>query len=516
MPGILWKPLDPHPYDVTGYHLLVPREWYEARRIIPLEHNVYSFFEFNVEIQFLLLMHAMGGPWAAMYACQFLCVGYAVLMVLAVAGASKANKDEHPTSNIQHPTSNAGRAFVGCWMLDVGCSMFAFPSILGAALAASVPWVIMLAGVAYVESALMLYTALAIAWAMCAIRRPDQLIRALVLSGILAGFACGVKITAVPMLLLAVPVGTFIALIFRRPVELPAKRLMIGCAALVLAGSMTVSPWLIRNFVWAGNPLFPVGMKALGRDHFDAVQVKRFHDAHSPTANLEPFTAKVGVLWRDVIYHWQFGYLILPAGLIACFLRWRDPRSRLIFICGLFVLIVWIGFTHLLPRFLVMLIPIAAIAIARIHWGRAWPAGVVLLLVAASLAWSKVIPELTRQPAVIGVENLTDILPPELQTARDSQMQIGLVGDAQAFLYQIPLSRMHYRAVFNLHTGTDDPVQAWLGPEPIGNPNWLLMINPNEIDRLHATYFGVPALPPDWASREPNDFFIRGDQLRKR
>ena len=92
-------------------------------------------------------------------------------------------------------------------------------------------------------------------------------------------------------------------------------------------------------------------------------------------------------------------------------------------------------------------------------------------------------------------------------------MQIGLVGDAQAFLYPVPLSRMHYRAVFNLHTGTDDPVRAWVGDEPIGNPHWLLVINPAEINRLHATYYGVPALPADWASHGPDALFLRGDRL---
>jgi hypothetical protein len=32
---------------------------------------------------------------------------------------------EHPTPNIQHPTSNTAAIgeLIGCWMLDVGCSM---------------------------------------------------------------------------------------------------------------------------------------------------------------------------------------------------------------------------------------------------------------------------------------------------------------------------------------------------------------------------------------------------------
>jgi hypothetical protein len=35
---------------------------------------------------------------------------------------------KHPTTNIQHRTPNVRRAaalgFTGCWMFDVGCSMF--------------------------------------------------------------------------------------------------------------------------------------------------------------------------------------------------------------------------------------------------------------------------------------------------------------------------------------------------------------------------------------------------------
>ncbi len=486
LPGILWKPLDPHPYDVTGYHLLVPREWFEMGRIVPLEHNVYSFFEFNVEIQFLLLMHAMGGPFSAMYACQFLCAGYATLMVVAVMG-SVGNQKSH-----NH-----------------------FARVLAAALVGAVPWVIMLAGVAYVESALMFYTALAVAWALYAIGHPQQWTVALLLSGTFAGLACGVKITAVPMLLLALPVGLFCVLMIRKPSTLSVKRLIVGCAGVIVAGSVAVSPWLMRNWAWAGNPLFPVGMHALGRDHFDDVQVKRFHDAHSPTAAQKSMGVKMQILYRDVLTHWQFGYVILPMGLVACLLGRRDRQTWLVLICGLFVLVVWIGFTHLLPRFLVMLVPISGIAIARIHWHRAWPLAVILLMAAGGLAWSVVIQQLQGQPPIMGQEDTTFMLhdSPQLVAARDRKMQIGLVGDAEAFLYPIPLKRLHYRAVFNLKTGTNDPVKAWVGSEPIGNPNWLLVINPSEVQRLHNTYFGVPGLPREWAGRGDDVFFLRGDAL---
>ena len=53
-PGFLWKPLDPHPYDVLSYHLQIPREWFDAGKIVPLLHNSFSFFPMGMEMHDLL------------------------------------------------------------------------------------------------------------------------------------------------------------------------------------------------------------------------------------------------------------------------------------------------------------------------------------------------------------------------------------------------------------------------------------------------------------------------------
>ncbi len=37
-------------FDCLAYHLLGPKEWYEARKIIPLPHNVYTFMPFFSEM----------------------------------------------------------------------------------------------------------------------------------------------------------------------------------------------------------------------------------------------------------------------------------------------------------------------------------------------------------------------------------------------------------------------------------------------------------------------------------
>src|SRR5688572_9892959 len=88
-PGVLWGD-EPNGYDVVEYHLQIPREWYEAGRITGLHHNVFSYFPFNVEMQFLMAMHVRGGPWAGMYLAQLMHVGYVALSVAAVYAAARS------------------------------------------------------------------------------------------------------------------------------------------------------------------------------------------------------------------------------------------------------------------------------------------------------------------------------------------------------------------------------------------------------------------------------------------
>jgi hypothetical protein len=475
IPGQLWKPLDPHPYDVLSYHLQLPREWYEAQGIVPLQHNVFSYFPVNVEMQFLMLMHVAGGPWNAMYACQFMSLAYTVLMIVGLSGA--ASSEGEP--------------------------------IIGAAIASAMPWVIMLAGVAYVESGLLLYTTLALAWALSSRSGADR--AKLAVAGVMAGFACGVKITAVPMVLLSVPLALFIT-------SLKRLSIIAGCAIFLAAGLLVLSPWLLRNLFWSGNPIFPVAMNVLGHAHFSLDQVERFRIAHSPTISEQSLFSRLSIVWNNVILHWQYGYLLLPAGLLAGVLRWRDRRTWILLITGTIMFIVWIGFTHLEPRFLIVVVPVAAILVGNFAWGKLRAISALLVLAAAGMGWVGVyrpLTEITHDPhltALIGVRgDLSFFLPAELSDVKNSDMQVGLVGDAKAFLYQIPMTRLHYRTVFDVPADTEDPISAWVNPEAKGDPNWLLVIDPAEIERLHQTYWKIPPPLPVWEQAGEHPFVMRGN-----
>lgn len=60
-PGWLWAS-EGRGYDVLSYHLQLPQEWLRLRRIVPLEHNVYSYLPGGMEAGFLHIA-AMMGPW---------------------------------------------------------------------------------------------------------------------------------------------------------------------------------------------------------------------------------------------------------------------------------------------------------------------------------------------------------------------------------------------------------------------------------------------------------------------
>jgi hypothetical protein len=260
-------------------------------------------------------------------------------------------------------------------------------------------------------------------------------------------------------------------------------------------------------------------MNVLGKAHFTDDQVKRFTIAHRPPPEESPLPARIRITKDNVVEQWQFGYVILPLAIVAAAMRWSDRRTWMLLLAAGFVFLIWIGFTHLLGRFLIMLVPIGGLLIARVHWKSAWP-GAILLLLLSTLSWPDLYGRLahtTRDPArqaLIGRQNLAFLVPDELADMSADERQVGLVGDAGAFLYQIPMSRLHYRTVFDVTGSGNDPVNAWEGPQAKGDRNWLLVIHPAEIERLHTTYWGIPSLPSEWADRhEP--FVIHGESLKK-
>jgi hypothetical protein len=478
MPGMLWRPHDPHPYDSLIYHLQVPREWFDLGRIQPLHHNVYSFFPFNVEIHYLLANYLRGDPWRAVYQNQFLSLSLMTLAGAAVwAGAMQ----------------QAGRR-------AAATSAMAF---------AVLPWIVMLGSVTYVEAGLLLYSALAIVWFARAMEGGESDYRLLALAGAFAGLACGVKLTALPVI---------VGALFVAPFFMAALRKALLAALILLAfAALTLSPWLIRNAAWSGgNPVFPLAMRALGQGHFTDVQVERFVRAHQPAPAHAAMTVRMYRAAGELLVNWQYGYVLFPAALVAGVMARRHQNARLYLLLILFTLAFWQSSTHLMGRFFVVATIPAALLLSLM------PTGLLRMvspLLALAALWCHVglNPSLPGHDAgrnllarllpwtdkgslgLFGFSDYRALNDERVQSLLDSGRTVLFVGDAQAFLRPAPSPRIRYCTVFDLQFEGRGWVDASYGPAPaVCPPDAAVVVDAAEARRLSASYHEVPPLelPP--------------------
>jgi hypothetical protein len=459
-PGVMWGD-EPHGYDVLSYHLQIPREWYERGQISPLEHNVFSYMPLGVEMHYLLAMHLAGGPWAGMYLAQFMHLTLVALSIAAVFGAVRAAS----------PTPCA---------------------VIAAVAAASVPFMAMLGSVGYNEGGLLLFGALSIAWTMLWLRERSG-IRPIIIAGALAGFACGAKLTAVPVVLLAVPVVVLVVAAASRALD---RRVFAAAAAYILSGLCTCSPWLIRNQVWAHNPIFPEGQSILGQAHFSDVQAERWRRAHSPREDQASVAGRALAISDQILLNWRFGYVVIPLGLLAAVVSWRRRREVwLLFGMLAALLVIWTTATHLQGRFSILAVPIAAMLVGMVTRHR-W----VFALVVTAAAIAAFLPLHSRLREMLDDRGYLPLLAvPDMAWAMPAAVRqmpqgepLALIGDAAAFKYDRPMSLLHYRTVFDVD---GDGASAWTKGVPIGA---CLLIDPRELSRLSTTYQPIPPAPSEW------------------
>jgi hypothetical protein len=453
-PGILWGD-EPNGYDVVEYHLQVPREWYELGRIVPLRHNVFSYFPFNVEMHFLLAMGLRGGPWAGMYLAQLMHVALIALTVLSVyALISQRSK-----------------------------SM----AIISATAMATVPWMGLLAPVGYDEGGLLLWGTLAIGLSV----RDPQDWRSMALAGAMAGFACGSKLTAVPIVLLATP-GIHVCLARFKP-----KAIVAG-GTFVLTGSLIFSPWLIKNIAWVGNPIFPEEATLLGGGHWSQTQVQRWINAnHLPRSDQQNLHGRMAAGWDQILKDWRYGYLLIPLAIISAGLSWKQRQTAALLLILIVLTGFWLFFTHLQSRFFTLAIPLAALLIGQIEarGNISIAYGIVVSLAALGgliAVYQKVTSINSHLFELIGVERLMGLTPlADITLPPDARVL--LIGDGKPFLYNVPTDRLRYRTVFDVDAKPGETSdQAWESGWDASNGPTVRVIDAPELRRFADTYWGIP------------------------
>jgi hypothetical protein len=503
--GMLWKPEEPHGYDAVEYHLQVPREWQEGGRIVPLTHNVFSYFPFGVEMHYLLAMQLKGGAWPAMYLAQLMHLAMVALAVAAACGFANQLASNRRTGTI------ASIAI------------------------ATIPWLAQLAPLGFNEGGLLLFGTMSAGWALVAARNaalppsaiapatsppaPWTFLRTVALAGAMAGFASGVKLTGVPLFLLATPLALLTVLLRRSPRSAFRGAILFG-----VAGTLAFSPWLIRNVAWSGNPVFPEGTALFGHAHFTEAQVQRWKAAHSPRPDQQSPEARLVEFGAQVLRSWQFGYILLPLGLAGLLVGWRRTEARLLALLLTIHAAVWLGLTHLQGRFFVPALPLAALALAIAPWERIIPGrgrlvsyGVMTIIgVAAMIGWWNVHERLSERlaglhddrgldarGAILANEQILGPLLPEALwkfPSDDPEWKLILVGDAQAFTYPVPSARIRYRTPFDVREGNEGNVFDAYGVQFRDSRTWL-RVDPDELLRFGQYYAPFPRVPSNAASR---------------
>lgn len=311
-------------YDALSYHLQGPKEYYLAGRIRFLPHNVYTNMPFQVEMGHLLSMYALGDWWRGALA------GQAIVMLYAPA-----------TAILIYSTVRALGSPRGAW----------FASIVYL----STPWIYRLGVLPYVEGPLCFYHAALVRTALLAWNErssPFARVKAWFLVGLLAGGAFGCKYPA--LISAVVPFAVVAVIAFWKHKPRSIRPFLAYCVGVLLIAS----PWLIKNVIDTGNPVYPLGWRVFGGPNWDEARERQWVNAHGPKPiAIGPLVdALLDISGRS---DWQSCLYVAFAPL--AFLKPGSKRISLIlstYVCYLFA--TWWLLTHRLDRFWLPLLPVAA------------------------------------------------------------------------------------------------------------------------------------------------------------
>jgi len=322
-------------FDVKEYHLGGPKEWFQTGSVHFLPHNVYTSFPFLTEMLLLLGMVLSGDWFWGASAGQMVLASFGVLTGLGVFAAARRWFGE--------PAAWAGLL-----------------------IHLSTPWTYRISVIAYAEGGLTFYLFAAFFAVVLAIETHQR--RWLVISGLLAGSAMACKYPG--LLSVVLPLGAVVVVdVMRRGASL--RNAVFSIAVYSVAVLVAVGPWLLKNFVETGNPIYPLLYRVFGGIDWNADLEAHWKHAHSPPDHvlLDIFVKLFDVtLKSDWLSPLLFG--LAPFAVLMAVRQWKsvDERARwqarlLVGSAGFvaFQFASWWLLTHRIDRFWVPLIPLVSL-----------------------------------------------------------------------------------------------------------------------------------------------------------
>ncbi len=469
---LLYALLPPMSFDALEYHLGVPWAYWQGGGMRFLPHLFYSNFPMNVEMAFTLgwRIAGEGGVKVLHWAFGVLTAGGVYVWLRGSLGRSGA--------------------------------------LLGALLFFTSGPVIGLAVSAKIDLLLTFFSFLAFEafwrWLHGGTRRDG------ILSGVFCGLAVGSKYSALGVLAIPLALGILLSLLAR--VRQKAQwRILLYFALAVL---VLFSPWAVRNLLYQGNPVFPLGYGLFGGKTMDDeinAFMKVTTDATWPEevaelVSMDSFLRRLSHLWFILTRREEIPtlFLFLCIPLLALAKERRDMIGALVLLLGW---MVWLFLSRPLARYLVPLYPPMA-GLLLLTLGRirrqvtvrvAW-ALLALLLVGNFLRLS-VLPaqlpgaprylsrQVSRERFLFGPLPHFEAIEFLNQRLHSDAVRVLFVAEARGYGCKVPydLNTVYDRAILLQVIGEEQRAELW--PRLLRNAGYThLLYNPIELRRYRRTF----------------------------
>ncbi len=333
-------------FDVKEYHLQGPKEFYQARRVTMLPHNVYTSFPFLTEMLSLLAMVVRDDWYWGALAGKTVLMSFAPLTALAIFVIGQ--RWFHPLAG---------------W--------------LAALIHLTTPWTYRISIIAYAEGGLTFFLTASLLATLLAVermRKHEPAGRLFFLAGLLAGSAMGCKYPGLLSVVLPLATVAVIAPFALKLATADRKRIALQSVAMFgLGTAITVGPWLLKNAVETGNPVYPLLYNVFGGRDWDADLNARWKSAHSPDTYA---ITDLGEKFIDVTSKSDWlSPLLFGLAPLALFGFSNRRLARWLWLYVAYLFLTWWVFTHRIDRFWIPLIPIVSLlAGAGVVWttSRIW------------------------------------------------------------------------------------------------------------------------------------------------
>ncbi len=207
--------------DALSHHLLVPKRYLQMGQLGELPDIPFSYYPMNIQLLYMVPLY-FGNDVAPAY----IHLAFGLLTTALI---------------IDYLRKRLSLLY----------------GVVGGALFLSLPIVVRLSTVAYVDLGLVFFSTASI---MCFIRWTETqfAVKHLMLSGIFCGLCMGAKYNGLIVLCLMALMIPFVYVRRNRLGGWASARALAPAALFFTVAVLVFSPWAVRNALWTGNPLYPL------------------------------------------------------------------------------------------------------------------------------------------------------------------------------------------------------------------------------------------------------------------